>query len=267
MKIYVVLPLYNEAATLPLLLTGLKAVLQDRYDFTIIAVDDGSGDETPLILKEWSGSLPIQVIRHPINRGLGETVRDGFEWIADHSSPDDIIIRMDGDNTHDPQYLPALIQKISEGNDVVMASRFSPGGGMMGVNAYRTFISLCANMFMKLLFPIRGVRDYSCGFRAYRAVVIKRAIHLFGNLFIDLKGLGFTCTVEKLIKCRMLKARMAEVPFVLRYDQKEGASKMITSITTLGYLILALKNIYPWGRHNKILREQSRLLQTSETHR
>lgn len=265
MKVYVVLPMYNEAATLSQLLTGIQAVFKGQdVGCLVVAIDDGSRDETPAILAEWSLAMPIHVIRHTINRGLGETVRDGFEWIADNAHTDDIIVRMDGDNTHDPKYIADLVAKILAGFDVAIASRFCKGGGMLGVNWYRTLMSLCANWFMKLLFPISGVRDYSCGFRAYRATLIKRAVHLFGNLFIDLKGLGFTCTVEKLIKCRMLKAKMAEVPFVLRYDQKEGSSKMITSITTLGYLILALKNIYPWGRHNKILREQSRHLQASE---
>ena len=188
--------------------------------------------------------------------GVGETVRDGFEMAAEISAPDDVVIRMDGDNTHEPEYFVPMLEKIAQGYDVVIASRFQPGGGMRGVNGYRTFISLCANTFMKILFPIKGIREYSCGFRAYRASILKRAIAVFGNLFIDLKGLGFTCTVEKLIKFRMLRARMAEIPFVLYYDRKEDGSKMITNITTLGYLVLALKNIYPWGRHGKLLKKE-----------
>jgi dolichol-phosphate mannosyltransferase len=77
--------------------------------------------------------------------------------------------------------------------------------------------------------------------------MIRRAIRVFGNDFIQLKGLGFTCTLEKLVKLRMLGARFAEVPFVLRYDRKLSASKMISSVTTLGYLTMAILYHWPWG--------------------
>ena len=64
------------------------------------------------------------------------------------------------------EFIPHLIEKIRDGNDVVIASRFAPGGGQLGVSAYRAFISRAANLFMKVFFPIAGVREYSSGFRA-----------------------------------------------------------------------------------------------------
>jgi dolichol-phosphate mannosyltransferase len=100
---------------------------------------------------------------------------------------------------------------------------------------------------MKACFPIRGVKEYTSGFRAYRVALIQDAVDIFGNRFIDLKGMGFTGTVEKLIKCRMMYARVAEHGFVLRYDQKSGPSKVVTSLTTLGYLVLIAKYIVAWG--------------------
>ena len=60
-------------------------------------------------------------------------------------------------------------------------------------------------------------------------------------------GMGFTGTVEKIIKCKMMGARIVEIPFVLRYDQKQGPSKVVTSITTLGYLVLIAKYCVMWG--------------------
>ena len=104
-----------------------------------------------------------------------------------------------------------------------------------------------ANIFMKAFFPMRGVREYSCGYRAYSASIIKNAISTYGNSFIQLRGLGFTCTLEKLVKLHMLGARIAEVPFVLRYDKKIGSSKMIGSVTTLGYMVMVILNYWPWG--------------------
>jgi dolichol-phosphate mannosyltransferase len=261
MTIFFVLPLYNEEEGLPFLLEKIsKTCTHLNLPFHIIAVNDGSSDRTMEMLQAWSPKTSLTVIKHKINRGLGETIRDGFEMAADLSTSEDIIIRMDGDNTHEPEYVATMISKIQEGFDVVIASRYQPGGGMVGVPWYRGFISRCANFFMKVLFPIKGVWEYSCGFRAYRATIIKRAISVFGNLFIDLKGLGFTCTVEKLIKLRMLNAKMTEIPFVLRYDQKENASKMVANITVIGYLVLVLKNLYPWGRHGKILKNETQRL-------
>jgi dolichol-phosphate mannosyltransferase len=158
-----------------------------------------------------------------------------------------VIVRLDCDDTHEPEFLPRLVGKVREGWDVVIASRFAPGGGQLGVSAYRAFVSRCANLFMKVFFPIAGLREYSCGFRAYRAEIVQQAIARYGNDFIQLKGLGFTCTLEKLVKLKLMGARFAEAPFVLRYDQKASASKMVSSITTLGYLVMTVLYHWPWG--------------------
>ncbi|MGE5605674.1 MAG: glycosyltransferase, partial [Bacteroidota bacterium] len=190
----------------------------------------------------------------------GETSRDMFERAAELSNPNDIIIRMDCDDTHEPKYMLDMIKKIDEGFDVVIASRFQPGGGQHGLDGYRKFISRCANIFMKIFFPIKGVWEYSCGYRAYRASIIQDALKIYGNDFISLKGLGFTCTLEKLVVLRNMKARFAEVPFELHYEQKLSPSKMLSSITTLGYLVLALKYIYPWGPIEKERRKLAQLL-------
>jgi dolichol-phosphate mannosyltransferase len=246
--IFILLPAYNEESSIDGLLSRIKTVLEaDRTAYKVIVVNDGSKDATGRLLSEWMSRIPLEVIHHRINRGLGETSRDMFERACELAAPDDVFIRMDCDKTHDPEFIASMVKKIESGADVVIASRFQPGGAMVGVSSYRAFISRCANFFMKLVFPMKGVWEFSCGYRAYRAEIIQAAMRIFGNDFIELKGLGFTCTVEKLIKLRQLGARMAEVPFVLRYDLKESTSKMLSSITTLGYLMLALKNIYPWG--------------------
>jgi dolichol-phosphate mannosyltransferase len=100
---------------------------------------------------------------------------------------------------------------------------------------------------MKIFFPISGLKEYSCGYRGYRYSKIKEAIDFFGNNFIQLKGLGFTCTLEKLVKLKLIGAKFAEIPFIHRYDQKQSDSKMVSSITTLGYLIMTVLYHWPWG--------------------
>jgi dolichol-phosphate mannosyltransferase len=174
-------------------------------------------------------------------------MRDLYEYAAEHASDDDVIVRMDCDDTHEPQYIPALINRLSDTCDVVIASRFAPGGGQHGVSRYRATLSRAANFFMKCVFPINGVREYSCGYRAYRGAIIRRAVAFYGNNFIQLKGLGFTGTLEKLTKLHLLGARIGEVGFQLRYDQKQSSSKMVSSITTLGYFTMAICYYWPWG--------------------
>ncbi len=250
--IAILLPCFNEEKCLGSLLSRIKDTMgKHGFDYRVFIVNDGSTDGTLAVAQDYRSVMPVDILNHPINRGLWETVRNGFEWAAEHCKPADIIVRMDADDTHDPKHIPAMVSKINEGYDVVIASRFQPGGGAEGLDFYRTFVSRCANLIMKLFFPIRGIWEYSCGYRAYRAEIVQDALRIFGNAFIDLKGVGFTCTLEKLIKFRMMKARFAEVAFVLRYDQKLSKSKMLTSITTVGYFVLILKYIYPWGSVNK----------------
>ena len=89
---------------------------------------------------------------------------------------------------------------------------------------------------MKIFFPISGLKEYSCGFRGYRAEKVQEAIDFFGNNFIEFKGLGFTCTLEKLIKLKLIGARFGEIPFMLRYDQKHPRTgALISNQTPLNY--------------------------------
>ena len=215
--------------------------------YRLVVVNDGSADRTAEILQQFTATLPLDVVTHPINRGLGETERDGFEFVAARCDASDVIVRVEGDDTHDPEYIFVLLEKLATGFDVVNTSRFQPGGAQLGVSAYRAFISRCANLFMKAMFPIPGLRDFSCGFRVYRARVIMDAIQVFGDDFIQLRGLGFTSTLEMVVKLHLLGCRFAEVPFVLRYDLKESHSKMVGSITTLGYFLMAFLNHWPFG--------------------
>ena len=246
--ILVLLPAYNEEQSLLELMPKLhNTLLLMNEQFKILVCNDGSTDLTQTILEKYSAEMSVEIIHHKINRGLGESSRDLFERANELASSGDVIIRMDCDDTHEPKYIQSIVEKIRSGYDVVIASRFEPGGGQMGVEGYRAFISRSANLFMKIFFPIKGLKEYSSGFRGYRAEIIKEAINFYGNNFIQLKGLGFTCTLEKLVKLKLINARFAEVPFMLRYDQKQSASKMVSSVTTLGYLVMTLLYYWPWG--------------------
>jgi dolichol-phosphate mannosyltransferase len=246
--VYILLPAYNEEKSFELLIPELvKHISEEGFGFKIIICNDGSDDNTSEVLDKLGTSYPFEILTHKINRGLGETSRDLFERAAELAKPDDVIVRLDCDNTHEPQYIARMIKELDEGYDIVTASRFQAGGGQSGVSLYRGIISYCAQIFIKVVFGLWSQKEFSCGFRAYRASIIQKAIEIYGNQFIQLKGLGFTCTLEKMIKLKMLGARFSEIGFQLRYDKKSSYSKMVTSITTLGYFIMAVLYHWPFG--------------------
>lgn len=238
-----VLPAYNEAENLPALLANLEGVFarlaQLGHEREYVIVDDGSRDATPRVLQDHQQRLPIDVITHNPNQGLGPTIRDGLRRAAERATDHDIVLSMDADNTHPAGLIHQMVQMVLEGNDVVIASRYRPGARIVGLNAYRRFMSFGARVLFQLIMPIPGVRDYTCGFRAYRASGLKRAFAAYGDAFIEHRG--FQCMADILLKLAPLNLVMNEAPMVLRYDLKLGESKMRVSSTAMNTVKLLLR--------------------------
>jgi dolichol-phosphate mannosyltransferase len=127
-----------------------------------------------------------------------------------------------------------MSRKIREGHDVVIASRFRPGARVYGVPLHRRFLSLAACWLMRLSFPFSGIRDFTCGYRAYRCGALKVAVAHYGDRLVDAEG--FQCMVDILLKLHRLGMIVGEVPVILRYDLKEGKSKMRVLATVRGTL-------------------------------
>ena len=244
--IRVFLPAYNEQAALEPLVKKFDAELKRtgrRYE--VLVLDDGSSDDTARTAEQLSHRYPLTLIRHARNLGLGETMRDGLRQVAGEASDDDAVVTMDCDDTHDPKYLGPALDKLEEGYDMVILSRYQTGGGEKGLSPLKSLLSRGAGSFLRLFFPIAGVREYSCGYRVMKAGALKRAFLAFGNDFVKMPHLGFVVTPEILIKFRMLGLRIAEVPFVLEYGKKRSSSKNRPLATIAGYF--ALVALY-WGR-------------------
>ncbi len=239
MRTAIVFPAYNEAQNLrPLLAKVQQVVALGQHEYLVILVDDGSGDETPQVCAEFSSRIPLRVIRHPRNLGLGAALRTGLRAALAEQS--DAVVTLDADDTQDPALIPSMLAKLSS-HDLIVASRFCPGGKMIGVPPFRSFVSTFASGILRILFPISGVRDYSCGFRAYRSDILRRLESTFGpELFSEQ---GFACMFEILLRVRKLGVTADEVPLVLRYDLKRGASKMRVFRTALRYLQVLVKAV------------------------
>ena len=238
--VHVVLPAFNEAACIGRLLEHLDDDLGDAgQPYTITLIDDGSSDGTSEVARLHGRQLPLTIIRHEHNQGLGATLRDGLVAAAQQAAPRDIIVTMDADDTHTPGLILRMTRMIHEGHDVVIASRYQPGSRTIGVPTHRRALSWLGSLLFRIVFPIRGVRDFTCGYRAYRAEVIQQALRQYGDSFLDQDG--FQCMVDVLLKLRRMHLIFGEVPFILRYDIKEGASKMNVGRTIRRTLALMLR--------------------------
>jgi len=240
--LYILLPAYNEERDIGLLLQRIRAAMSEpatRYQ--VLVVNDGSTDGTAQVAAACRAEMPVELIEHPVNQGLGQAMLSGLRWAAGLLRNEDVLVTMDADNTHDPLLIGRMVLEIQSGADLVIASRYEKGGQEIGLSAARSLFSRGASILLKFFFPIRGARDYTCGYRAYRGELLRRAYRVYGDRLVEERG--FTCMAEILIKLRAVGIRVAEVPLVLRYDLKSGKSKMKVLRTILRYFVLISHNL------------------------
>lgn len=236
-RLFVFLPAYNEEKCLPPLLKSFMRLFKElpaEARPLIVVVDDGSKDRTAEVARRAKAKgLPVELVQHGENKGLGEAIKTGLRRTAELSaSDDDVVICMDADDTHPPRYVIPMMEAMRRENaDIVIASRYRQGSRQVGVPLNRMFMSFGARFLFQIFLNIPGVRDYTCGYRAYRMTIVKRSLAHYGDKLIT--RAGFACTDQLLVNMACLGARMAEVPFVLRYDRKVGASKLQLGTTIL----------------------------------
>jgi dolichol-phosphate mannosyltransferase len=234
-RVAIMIPMRNERMSIQPLFERFVAAAEKWQDaFRIIVVDGDSSDGTPDQVRGFTSQLPIEIVELE-EAGLQRALTDA-----------DVVVTMDGDDSHDPRTIPALLARLDEGYDVVVASRFAPGGEEVGVAAHRKALSHAASAVLRLLFPVGTVQDYSSGFRAYRAETL-RSLAGQGRLVSET---GFACTLDLLLRLRARGSRATEVPLVLRYDLKPSESKMDVPRTVYRYLVLIVRNgrtAWPWG--------------------
>ena len=242
--IYILLPAYNEERDIGTLLKRIQDAMERQVvsHYRVLIVNDGSTDRTLVVVANAQEHMPIELLDHGVNKGLGQAMLTGLSHAAALVQDDDVLVSMDADNTHDPCLIEAMLEKVRAGADVVIASRYETGGEEVGLSAVRSILSRGASGLLRVFFPIEGAKDYTCGFRAYRGAVLKRAFQAYGDHLVEERG--FTCMAEILIKLRAVRVNVAEVPLVLRYDLKSGRSKMKVARTILRYFVLISHNLF-----------------------
>jgi dolichol-phosphate mannosyltransferase len=228
--IYVLLCAYNEERALSVMLPQIRAAYGPAAH--AVVVNDGSRDGTELVLRGFAGP-GLTVLTHTVNQGLGMAIRTGLLHLAGRVAESDIIVTMDADDTHPVELIGRLAARCADA-DVVIASRYRPGGGQRGVVLLRNVLSRAARVVLSLRFHVPGVRDYTSGFRAYRGAILRRLVERYGDKMVTERD--FVVQMELLLKLARTGARFAEEPLLLRYDRKEGASKMKVWRTVKRYL-------------------------------
>jgi dolichol-phosphate mannosyltransferase len=252
--IYVIFPAYNEEESIGPALAALGQAMAHRiHEVEAVLVNDGSTDRTVEAAEaglEKSIGLMLHVLWHGENLGLGAGLRTGLYWCLDRARDDDVIVTLDADNTHPPSLIPRMLIKLDEGNDLVIASRYEPGAVVRGVPPHRRALSDLSRFLFKAMFPIRGARDYTCCFRAYRVPLLRQARLVYGEEFCTARG--FEAVMDILLRLRQLDVRVAEVPLTLEYEKRAGRSKMQVLRTMRRTLtLLGVRFVERFGRYSK----------------
>ncbi len=242
--IYVALAAYNEERNIGSLLEDLARLgAGEKGPLKAVIVNDGSRDRTYEVIESFRTKLDILLLDQP-NRGFLPSLARALRETVGAGEDEDICVTMDADNTHPVGLIPLMVEKIGGGSDIVVCSRFKPGGGMRGVPLHRSWLSLGARFVMERSIGIPGISDYSTAFRAFRLRILKEAFERYGDRLLE--GLGFSGMAGFLIRLSYLTPRIDEIPFLLRYDLKGGSSRMRIGPTLRGYLGLVLD--YQRGR-------------------
>lgn len=251
MKCIIILPCYNEKGNLEQLVFLICKALDGLVPYQILAVNDGSTDGTEKILLKLSQQYPLMLLEHGTNSGLASALETGLNEAVQSASDDDVIITLDADNTHDPRYIPVLIEA-SKKADIVISSRYVKGGKQSGVPLHRIILSRSINKLIKMVSGI-PVDDATSGFRCYRVSLLRKTRKAFDKL---IRSKGFEVSFEILLKTYLCNQRIVEIPNTLDYNRKIGGSK-VNLLTTACRYILFLSKILVW-RALGILRSEGR---------
>ena len=227
MKISVIIPMYNEEANVLRTLIEVNKVLKDYVDYEIIVIDDGSIDETFQLAEEFaSNNTHVHIYKHPINMGMGNALRTGFE-----KSRGDIIITLDADLSYSASHIPILASEllIDETIDIAVGSQYMEGGKVKNVPFLRLFLSKIANKFIgysmtENLSTVTGV------LRAYRREVLES---------MELESNGTKINLEILSKAIAIGFKIKEVPAVLE-GRTLGESKVKFKSKTISHILFSL---------------------------
>lgn len=235
MKIIQVIPTYNEAENLPILINALLG--QGIEGLNLLIVDDNSPDGTGAIADQLASEHPeqISVLHRRGKEGLGKAYIQGFNHALDQGA--EVIGMMDADLSHPPDRLPAMLEALSKA-DVVIGSRYTPGGSVDKTwPLFRKFLSWFGNSYARTILGL-PIKDTTGGYRLWRREALE-AIH-----FTESRSSGYVFIVELAYMAKLAGLKFAEVPIYFA-ERSHGDSKMSLRIQIeAAFRVWQLRRLY-----------------------
>lgn len=226
----VIVPTYNEAGSVVEMAHRLFAAVDASVD--LLVVDDGSPDGTARVVQSLAEDNPrIHLLERPGKAGLGTAYIQGFKWGLDRGY--EALVEMDADLSHDPADVPRLLEMLDDA-DLVIGSRYVPGGSIPSWGAFRRALSASGNIYARMWLGHK-VRDSTSGFRAYRADTLR------GQDLSSVRSEGYAFQIEMTRRVHKAGGRIVEIPIAFT-DRTVGSSKMSRRIA-----IEALQRVTAWG--------------------
>ena len=214
-EVGIMLPTYCEAANIEKLILELE---NSDFNPSILVIDDSSPDGTADIVRKLQKKFRnVLLLVRSRKMGLGTAITDGFKAFLSMKHPPKYIVTMDADYSHSPKEIPKLLTPVKEGADLVVGSRYSPGGGAVGWGVGRFLISKIANLITRFRIEAR-ISDYTSGMRCYSTRLVKGIIN-------DLHSQTYEIQIETIRQANVRGYKIKDVPIVF-INRKKGKSKL-----------------------------------------
>ena len=216
-RFLVILPTYNESENLPQV---VPAILDQDPRLEVLVVDDNSPDGTGQLADQLVGAFArVHVLHRPLKEGLGKAYLAGFAWGLERGYQR--ILEMDADFSHDPKFLPTMLNAADHA-DLVIGSRYKSGVNVVNWPMSRLLLSYCANIYVRWVTGL-PLTDATGGFKCFRREVLEALP------FDRIRSNGYAFQIEMSFRAWRKKFRLTEVPIVFT-DRVEGTSKMSKAI-------------------------------------
>ena len=228
----IIVPTYNELSNAPLL---IRRIFKQIPNSDVLVVDDGSPDKTADAIRELQQEFPtLHLLERKTKLGLGSAYRLGFAWGLEQGYEE--LIEMDADLSHRVRDLKKMIdaKELQPNTDLVIGSRWIPGGKTENWSRGRELLSRAANLYVRAMVGLR-VKDSTAGFRIYSASMLKRL-----NME-SIKSEGYSFQIEMTRAVHKLDGKIIEVPITFR-ERENGVSKMSKKIVREAMFLVTI-----WG--------------------
>jgi dolichol-phosphate mannosyltransferase len=243
----VIVPTYNERENLESTAGRVRNAVPDA---DLLIVDDNSPDGTGELADKLADTdTRVHVMHRAGKSGLGAAYIAGFRWALEHGY--DAIVEMDADGSHQPEDLPRLLAGL-EGADLVLGSRWVPGGKMVNWPRYRQFISWGGNTYARVMLGI-SVRDATGGFRAYRADTLRKIA------LDEVISQGYCFQIDLTLRTLQAGLSLTEIPITF-VERVHGTSKMSNAIVREAFW-----RVTQWGVSGRMARMRDRRQRSGRT--